>query len=138
VRLADHSLELAGADKQLYNGLEQVYRNAGNEAPSLDEALDRLGAAKMNREQARKILQLLINDGSLVRINNEMIFHSATLDSLTAKLRAFAESHSPDRVIDMLTFKDLAGVSRKYAIPLLEYFDRQRVTRRAGDKRQIL
>jgi selenocysteine-specific elongation factor len=138
VRLADHSLELAGADKQLYNGLEQVYRNAGNEAPSLDEALEHLGAAKTNREQARKILQLLINDGSLVRINNEMIFHSATLDSLTAKLRSFAESHSPDRMIDMLAFKDLAGVSRKYAIPLLEYFDRQRVTRRAGDKRQIL
>jgi len=45
---------------------------------------------------------------------------------------------SGDPVIDVARFKDLAGVSRKYAIPLLEYFDRTRVTRRVGDKRQVL
>jgi selenocysteine-specific elongation factor len=47
-------------------------------------------------------------------------------------------AHEPERLIDVPTFKEIAGVSRKYAIPLLEYFDRERITRRAGDKRIIL
>jgi len=53
-------------------------------------------------------------------------------------LQTYASQHEPDRLIDVAAFKDLAGVSRKYAIPLLEYFDREQVTRRAGDKRLIL
>jgi hypothetical protein len=50
----------------------------------------------------------------------------------------YATAHEPARLIDVASFKTLAGVSRKYAIPLLEYFDREQVTRRAGDKRLIL
>jgi selenocysteine-specific elongation factor len=53
-------------------------------------------------------------------------------------LQDYGAQHEPDRLIDVPTFKTLAGVSRKYAIPLLEYFDREQVTRRAGDKRLIL
>ena len=63
---------------------------------------------------------------------------AGVLESLKARLRQYGETHEPDRLIDVGAFKDLAGVSRKYAIPLLEYFDRERVTRRAGDKRLIL
>ena len=59
------------------------------------------------------------------------------LDELVAKLRAHAQRTS-DRAIDVGAFKDLAGISRKYAIPLLEYLDRQRVTRREGERRVIL
>jgi selenocysteine-specific elongation factor len=57
---------------------------------------------------------------------------------LRALLQEFASQHEPDRLIDVSQFKELAGVSRKYAIPLLEYLDSARVTRRAGDKRIIL
>jgi len=73
-----------------------------------------------------------------VRVQNEMFFHARAIESLKVLLRAFASEHEPDRLIDVPKFKDLAGVSRKYAIPLLEYFDRERVTVRAGDKRVIL
>jgi hypothetical protein len=57
---------------------------------------------------------------------------------LKRKLQDYGAQHEPDRSIDVPTFKTLAGVSRKYAIPLLEYFDREQVTRRMGDKRLIL
>ena len=64
--------------------------------------------------------------------------HTQVLEDLKTKLRNYASQHEPERLIDVAAFKDLAGVSRKYAIPLLEYFDREQVTRRAGDKRLIL
>jgi selenocysteine-specific elongation factor len=67
-----------------------------------------------------------------------MFMHSQAIADLTAKLHAYGSQHEPDRLIDVAAFKDLAGVSRKYAIPLLEFFDRAHVTRRAGDKRIIL
>jgi alkanesulfonate monooxygenase SsuD/methylene tetrahydromethanopterin reductase-like flavin-dependent oxidoreductase (luciferase family) len=59
-------------------------------------------------------------------------------DRVTARVREYADAGAGDRLIDVAAFKDLARVSRKYAIPLLEYFDRERVTRRAGDRRLIL
>jgi selenocysteine-specific elongation factor len=57
---------------------------------------------------------------------------------LQTLLLQFASEHEPARLIDVAQFKDLAGISRKYAIPLLEYLDREHLTRRAGDKRIIL
>jgi selenocysteine-specific elongation factor len=67
-----------------------------------------------------------------------MFFHAQALEHLKNLLRQYATEHEPERLIDVAKFKDLAGVSRKYAIPLLEYFDSERITRRAGDKRVIL
>jgi len=66
-----------------------------------------------------------------------MLFHRDALGGLVAALRDYA-ARTPERLIDVAAFKELSGVSRKYAIPLLEYFDRERITRRAGDKRLIL
>jgi selenocysteine-specific elongation factor len=83
------------------------------------------------------VLQLLIDSGVLVKVHGEMFFHRAALDELTKRLREYAAQRA-DRAIDVAAFKDLAGISRKYAIPLLEYLDRQRVTRREGDRRIVL
>ncbi len=65
-------------------------------------------------------------------------FVSRPLEELIGKLKQFALDHQADPSLDVATFKDLAGVSRKYAIPLLEFLDRERITRRAGDRRVIL
>jgi selenocysteine-specific elongation factor len=138
VRAATHNIDLTEADSRLREQLEQIFLTAGAEAPSLDEALVKAAVAPDSRAQVRKILQLLIDDGSVVRINNEMFMHKTALIKLKSKLREYASEHEPDRLIDVGAFKTLAGVSRKYAIPLLEYFDRERITRRAGDKRLIL
>jgi selenocysteine-specific elongation factor len=134
VRLREHTRELSDEDSGLRDRLEKVYRDAALSAPSLSEALARAGASM---QQGRKILQLLIDAGVLVKVHGEMFFHRAALDDLTRRLRDYGAKQT-DRAIDVAAFKDLAGISRKYAIPLLEYLDRQRVTRREGDRRIVL
>jgi selenocysteine-specific elongation factor len=139
VRASGHSLDLSPADAALRERLEAVYREAALEAPTLEEAFARADAGgNSRREHLRKILQLLIDAGALVRVREDLFFHRDALSRLVAALRDYAARHGPERLIDVAAFKELSGVSRKYAIPLLEYFDRERVTRRAGDKRVIL
>ncbi|MBD0326765.1 MAG: selenocysteine-specific translation elongation factor [Pyrinomonadaceae bacterium] len=138
VRAAQHSLSLSPADAALRDRLEQVYRTAGLEMPTFDEALLSAGQTKETREHGRKILQLLLDAGSLVRLGGDLFLHREALEQLIEKLRRYATEHEPERLIDVPTFKDLTHISRKYAIPLLEYLDRERITRRAGDKRIIL
>lgn len=138
VRSSAHSVGLSDKDVELSNSIEQIYLAAGVEAPSLDDAMTKANVPAAQRGQARKLLQLLLDDRKLVRIQGDMFMHSKVIEALKTKLLTYASQHEPDRLIDVPAFKDLAGVSRKYAIPLLEYFDREQTTRRAGDKRLIL
>src|SRR5215213_4036125 len=138
VRSSSHGVGLSDQDLALSNRIEQIYLGAGVEAPSLEESMTKANVPATQRAQARKLLQLLLDDRKLVRIQGDMFMHSQVIQDLKSKLHAYASEHEPERLIDVPAFKDLAGVSRKYAIPLLEYFDREQVTRRAGDKRLIL
>jgi selenocysteine-specific elongation factor len=138
VRSSEHSVELSPADTQLRERIAGFYEKAGLEAPSLEQAFADAGVASTARGHGRKILQLLIDNGTLVRVQGDMFIHLTALDHLKGLLRKFAAEHEPARLVDVGTFKDLAGVSRKYAIPLLEYLDREHITRRAGDKRIIV
>jgi selenocysteine-specific elongation factor len=138
VRLSEHSVGLSEPDIALSKRIEELYLAAGVEAPSLDEAMTKANVSAAQRVQARKLLQLLLDEKKLVRIQGEMFMHAQVIADLKAKLHTYGSQHEPDRLIDVPAFKDLAGVSRKYAIPLLEYFDREQVTRRAGDKRLIM
>jgi selenocysteine-specific elongation factor len=138
VRAREHGLELSAVDEQLSERLAQAYEKAALEAPTLDQALLDAGIPATQRAHARKIIQLLIDNGTLVRVQGEMFFHSDAIEHLKRLLRQYAAEHEPDRLIDVSKFKELAGVSRKYAIPLLEYFDSERFTVRAADKRIIL
>jgi selenocysteine-specific elongation factor len=134
---SSHSLTLSDEDAALKGRLEDIYREAGLEVPQLEDAIARAASQKISREHARKILQLLLDARVLVRVQPELLFHSEAIDGLVAKLRRYGDEHMPERLIDVAAFKDLAGITRKYAIPLLEYFDRERITRRAGDRRII-
>jgi selenocysteine-specific elongation factor len=138
VRSSMHSVGLSNKDVELSNRIEQIYFAAGVEAPSLDDAMTKANVPAAQRAQARKLLQLLLDDRKFVRIQGDMFMHSKVIEDLKTKLLTYASQHEPDRLIDVPAFKELAGVSRKYAIPLLEYFDREQTTRRAGDKRLIL
>lgn len=138
VRTRGHVLELSQDDAELKDQLAEVYQKAGLEPPGLDEAMKTAGFAATQRVHGRKILQLLLDGGSVVRVGGDLLFHRRPLDELIGKLKQFALDHQADPSLDVATFKDLAGVSRKYAIPLLEFLDRERITRRAGDRRVIL
>jgi selenocysteine-specific elongation factor len=94
-----------------------------------------LASLKVDKARAQKIVTLLLRDKVLVKISEELVFHRDALQDLRLRISA-EKTNSPK--IDVARFKDLAGVSRKYAIPLLEYLDRERVTKRVGDDRVIL
>ena len=138
VRSAAHAQDLSPSDQALRDKLLEIYEAAGLEVPSWDQALQQAGVSAVQKQHARKLLQLSLDDGRLVRVQDEMFFAASALNRLKQLLEDYAAKNEPERLIDVPTFKDLAGISRKYAIPLLEYFDRERVTRRAGDKRIIL
>lgn len=138
VRSREHMLELSPAEAQLRDRLMTILEKAGLEAPTLDQLMEAAGVVASQRAHGRKILQLLLDNGTVVRVQNELFFNAGALNKLSQTLREYGDAHEPDRLIDVAAFKNLAGVSRKYAIPLLEHFDLARVTRRAGDKRIIL
>jgi selenocysteine-specific elongation factor len=100
--------------------------------PALHEVIAGL---KIDRVRAQKIVTLLLRDKVLVKVSDELVFHSGALEELRRQVQAYKVTST---TIDVGKFKELTGVSRKYAIPLLEYLDRERVTRRVGDARQIL
>jgi selenocysteine-specific elongation factor len=83
--------------------------------------------------RARSLLERLLRQGRLIRIADDLVFHRAAIDALRTQLAALKGER-----LSVGQFKDLAGISRKYAIPLLEYLDRERVTRREGDQRVVL
>lgn len=138
VRAAEHTLDLSSSDKQVRDKIVEIYFRSGLEAPSWDQTLQQASVPVSQRSHARKLLQLLLDEGTLVRVQNDLFFHAGALGKLKQMLQKYASDHEPDRSIDVPAFKELAGISRKYAIPLLEYFDRERVTQRTGDKRIIL
>jgi selenocysteine-specific elongation factor len=71
-------------------------------------------------------------------VSNDFYFNRESLFDLIEKLRRFAREKTADNLVDVVVFKELAGVSRKYAIPLLEHFDQTKITQRIGDKRKVL
>ncbi len=138
VRLAAHRTELSPVQALATEKLASIYTKAGLEVPKFEDALNDVATGlNLTRQQIRSLFQLLIDAGKIVKVTDEFYFTKAAIDELTHKLREFAASTS-DSMIEMAQFKALADISRKYAIPLLEYFDRTRTTRRAGDKRLIL
>ena len=112
--------------------IEQAFASAGLKVPSLKEVLAGL---KVDKIRAQKIVTLLLRDKVLIKISEELVFHQSALLDLRHRIAALKTS-TPK--IDVARFKEMTGVSRKYAIPLLEYLDRERVTRRVGDERVIL
>ena len=113
--------------------IEAAFAEAGLTVPAVKEVLAKVS---VDSKRADQILHLLLRDKILLRITPELIFHRDALAHLKTRLATYKKDKG-DR-ITVPAFKDLTGVTRKYAIPLLEFLDRERVTRRAGDERVIL
>jgi selenocysteine-specific elongation factor len=137
VRLSSHRSELSPEESLVSEKILSIYQTAGLEVQKLDDVLkDAVAGTTLGAAQARKFLQRFVDAGTMVKVTDEFYFSRPVIDRLIAKMKAFAGT-TADRLIDVAKFKELAGVSRKYAIPLLEYFDREHVTARVGDKRII-
>ena len=112
--------------------IEGAFATAGLKVPHLKDVLASLPVDKV---RAQKIVTLLLRDRVLVKVGDDLVFHRDALEGLR-QLVVAQKNKTPK--LNVVAFKDLIGVTRKYAIPLLEYLDRERVTRRVGDERVIL
>src|SRR5262245_12633205 len=136
LRLSSHRVALSAEEQAAKDRLAALFAEAGLQPMTLEEAVAQAVAqSSLDAARAQRFAQMLINSGELVRVAG-LIFHRSALDGLRETLRKFKAERGPK--LDVNAFKDLTGVSRKYAIPLLEYLDLQRVTRRSGDAREIL
>jgi len=133
VKKAGTEIILAPEEIRAKEQIVQAFARAGLAVPSVKEVLSQL---KIETARAEKLLQILVREKVLVRVSADLIFHQAALERLTGLLAGYKKSKGER--IGVPAFKELTGVTRKYAIPLLEHLDRQRLTRRAGDERVIL
>jgi selenocysteine-specific elongation factor len=132
VRLPGHGVVMKDEETESKKKIESAFMTAGLNVPALHEVIASL---KIDKVRAQKIVTLLLRDKVLIKISDELVFHRSALEELR---RLIAGYKSKSATIDVGKFKELTGVSRKYAIPLLEFLDRERVTKRVGDSRQIL
>jgi selenocysteine-specific elongation factor len=132
VRLAGRGVELKDEEAKAKEQIEKAFADAGLKVPLMKEVLDKL---PVDKARAQKLVTLLLRDRVLVKLTDDLVFHQTALEGLR-QLMATQKAKTPK--IDVATFKDMLGVTRKYAIPLLEYLDQQHVTRRVGDERIIL
>jgi selenocysteine-specific elongation factor len=133
VQRAGRAIALSPEEARAKELIEKEFERAGLTVPSVSAVL---GKVPVESARAQKILQILIREGTLVKVAEDFVYHRATVAQLRELIARYRKERG-DR-ITVVTFKDVAGVSRKYAIPLLEFLDREHVTRRVGDERVIL
>jgi selenocysteine-specific elongation factor len=131
VRLASHRVVLGEEQEELAKKMESLYQKGGLSPPTLKEAGTVL-RAEGNRLQ--EIIKLLTSQGRLVKVKEDLFFHRSVMETLKNKLVDYLKQHNE---ISVPQFKDLTQTSRKFAIPLIEYFDANRVTVRVGENRRL-
>jgi len=132
VRLAGRRIQLTPEEQAAKEQMSAAFEKTGLAVPSAPEVLAKL---RLDRPRAEKLLQILLRENVLVKVTEGLIFHRSALQQLK-ELLVRRKAHS--NRINVAVFKEITGLTRKYAIPLLEYLDRERVTRREGDERIIL
>ena len=132
VRGAGRGVVLRDDEAESKQNIEQAFAKAGLQVPLLKDVL---ASVRIDQVRAQKIVTLLLRDRALVKVSDDLVFHRSALESLRQQIVALKATKPKINVAD---FKDMYGITRKYAIPLLEYLDRERVTKRVGDERVIL
>ena len=131
LRLKDHKVSLASDQAKVRETLLAAYRDGGATPPNLKDVLEPLG---LDFKQAAPVIKLLQDQGELVRVKDDMYYHRPALEDIRDRMVGFFADHAE---MSAPEFKDLTGLSRKYLIPVLEYFDKEKVTVRVGDVRHL-
>lgn len=129
ISLASHTIILAPEEEKEKEKILRIYYQAGFQPPNLEEVKEACRGSKIDFE---RLINFLLEGGSLVKIKEELLFHQEIASQVKEKLEDYFKQHTE---ISVAEFKDLLGFSRKYAIALLEYFDTINLTLRVGDKR---
>ena len=128
IRLPGHQPSLSERQQKLADGIEDEFRKAGVNPPTPGEVEREYGA------ESGEVVALLVDRGALIKVSTDLYFHREALDSAEKALREYLLANGQTTVSQ---FRDVIGSSRKYVVPLLEYFDAKRVTRRSGDVRTL-
>jgi len=133
IKRAGREIALQPEEARAKEQIAQEFARAGLMVPSVKEVLAKL---PVEAKRAHKLLQLLLREQALIKVAEDLVFHRAAMVRLRELLAEYKKKNG-DR-LPIAAFKEITGVTRKYAIPLLEHLDRERVTRRVGDERVIL
>jgi selenocysteine-specific elongation factor len=130
IRLSDHTVSLKEDEKILRRELEAFYKQAGLAPPTIKEAMSHFN--KYPQHLLKEVLAILVRDDVLCKVTEDLYFYKPAMEKIKERLVAVLVKEGE---IDTPAFKELSGLSRKFSIPLLEYFDKTKVTMRVGDKR---
>jgi selenocysteine-specific elongation factor len=131
VRLATHEVRLSPEQQRIVDQIEAAFLEARAAPPSPEEALARVG---VTGDEEHELFGVLVEGKKLLRVKESLFFHAEALAAIEEKVVAFLREK---KEIGPGDIKDLLGISRKYAIPLLEYLDGRRVTARQGERRVL-
>jgi selenocysteine-specific elongation factor len=131
LRLAGHTVSLASDQEAVHSAVLTAYERGGTTPPNLKDVLEPLG---MTFKQAAPVFKLLQEQGFLVRVKDDMYYHRPALNAISEAIVGFFDTRQEMSAPD---FKELTGLSRKYLIPVLEYFDKEKLTVRVGDVRHL-
>jgi selenocysteine-specific elongation factor len=129
--LAGHQVSLSLEDQRIYDQILETYKYSGIQPPNQGDVLERL---KKQRNKGEKLIKLLLDEGKLVRLKGDLLFHIEALKSITQQVQEFLRN---GKQMDIGDFKEMTGLSRKFAVALLEYLDAEGITIRVGDKRVL-
>jgi selenocysteine-specific elongation factor len=132
VSLHGREIQLSTEGEQIRKQIEDFIQKAGFQAPSIS---DLQGSIPADPEEIRRIFFWMIKEKILVKLSEELIYHRSTIEDIKKQIKASFAAGSKFGVAD---FKEIFGITRKHAIPLLEYLDRERFTRRVGNDRVLL
>jgi selenocysteine-specific elongation factor len=131
VRLEGHRVSLGQDQADIRSKILKAYQNGGLQPPYFREVVKELNA---DPKRTQDVLMLLVEEGQIVKTKDDLYFDVSAVDKLKAKLVEFLKSNGE---ITTPQFKEMTGVSRKFVIPLIEYFDAKNVTLRVGDSRKL-
>jgi selenocysteine-specific elongation factor len=129
VRLKDHQVTLAQDQKEVRQKLEEIYALGRLQPPYFKDI-----KSKFQGDTAKEVLGVMVKEGVLIKIKEDLYFHKNAIEALEKELVGFLKSNEE---ITTPQFKEMTGASRKYTIPLIEYFDKSQVTVRVGDSRVL-
>jgi selenocysteine-specific elongation factor len=131
VRLSSHRVSLGEDQADVRQKILKTYQKGGLQPPYFREVVKTLDA---DPKRAKEVLMLLVEEGQIVKTKEDLYFHVKAVSDLKNRLVDFLKSHGE---ITTPQFKEMTGASRKYVIPLIEYFDSKNVTLRVGDSRKL-
>lgn len=131
IRLAAHRISLEEDQADIRNRILDAYRKSGLQPPYFNDLCDQMN---ISENRAKEVLMLLVKEGTIVKIKEDLYFDAGAVDALKEKLVSFLTENGE---IATPQFKEMTGVSRKFVIPLIEYFDSKNVTIRIGDIRKL-